>query len=176
MDFSNENMIIDKIGFGGSCHWCTEAIFQSLKGIVQVSQGWIKPDNSIAEFSEAVVVEFNTDVISLQTLIEIHLRTHSSTSEHYKREMYQSAVYTFRDEQQNFAEKAIEHLQKDFKGQIITKVLPFGSFKTNSDQYLNYYYSNRERPFCKVHIDPKLKILLGEFSAHIDKGKILHTD
>jgi len=170
MDLSKENSNADKIGFGGSCHWCTEAVFQSLKGIVQVSQGWIKPAVHLAEFSEAVIVEFDPEIIALQTLIEIHLRTHSCTSKHTMRTKYVSAIYTFREEQQDFAKTAIEYLQKDFENQIITKVLPFGSFRANSDQYLNYYYSNPEKPFCKVHIDPKLKILLNHFSVHMDKG------
>lgn len=171
MEFSKENRSTDKIGFGGSCHWCTEAIFQSLKGIVQVSQGWIKPAVHIAEFSEAVIVEFDPEIISLQMLTEIHLRTHSCTSEHSMRTKYVSAIYTFRDEQHNFVQNTIEYLQKDFENQIITKVLPFGSFRSNIDQYLNYYYSNPEKPFCKVHIDPKLKVLLNHFSAHLNQHK-----
>jgi peptide-methionine (S)-S-oxide reductase len=65
----------NKIGLGGSCHWCTEAIFQSLKGVPNVSQGWIEPDNDSAGFSEAVIVEFDPEMISLQDLIEIHLHS-----------------------------------------------------------------------------------------------------
>jgi len=33
----NTSMI--HLGLGGGCHWCTEAIFLSLKGIVEVQQG-----------------------------------------------------------------------------------------------------------------------------------------
>ena len=160
-----------KIGFGGSCHWCTEAIFQSLKGVIHVSQGWIAPEDSTAEFSEAVLVEFHPDLISLENLIEIHLHTHNCTSEHSMRSKYRSAVYTFHKDQVMTAKQAIEKLQIDFGQLIITKVIPFKSFRLNNEKYLDYYYKNPDKPFCKTFIEPKLKILLSRFSKFLNNNK-----
>jgi len=42
-----------QIGLGGSCHWCTEAIFSSLKGVESVEQGWFKSSENSSQFSEA---------------------------------------------------------------------------------------------------------------------------
>lgn len=165
----------NKIGLGGSCHWCTEAIFQSLKGVIHVSQGWIEPDNDSNGFSEAVIVEFDPDTISLENLIEIHLHTHSCTSEHSMRSKYRSAIYTYADDQVIAAKQAIELLQKQFEDPIITKVIPFKNFKLNNEQYLDYYYKNPDKPFCKTFIDPKLKILLNQFSSHVNEEKVSHT-
>lgn len=89
---------IQKIGFGGGCHWCTEAVFQNLKGVNHVAQGWIASDENNTAFSEAVVVEFNPPKINLKTLIEIHLATHKSTSNHSMRKKYRSAIYVFSKE------------------------------------------------------------------------------
>jgi len=163
----------NKIGLGGSCHWCTEAIFQSLKGVIQVSQGWIEPTDDSAGFSEAVIVEFDPEMISLENLIEIHLHTHSCTADHSMRSKYRSAVYTFNQDQVIPAKEAIRILQKQFKHTIITKVIPFKSFKINNEQYLNYYYKNPEKPFCRTFIDPKLRILLKQFSSHVNQEKAL---
>lgn len=165
--------VANKIGLGGSCHWCTEAIFQSLKGVLNVSQGWVQSDDGLAQFSEAVVVEFDPAIISLQILIEIHLHTHSCTSEHSMRARYRSAVYTFTDEQLISAEQTIEKLQTHFEQAIITKVIPFKSFKLNNEKYLDYYYKNPDKPFCQTFIDPKLKILLSQFSGHVNDDKLV---
>lgn len=166
----------DKIGLGGSCHWCTEAIFQSLKGVTSVRQGWISSEDSSAGFSEAVIVEFNPALIPLETLIEIHLHTHSCTAEHSMRSKYRSAVYTFREEQVTLAKQAIEQLRIDFEQPIITKVIPFQHFRLNSEKYLDYYYNDPDKPFCKTFIDPKLKILLNRFSDHVNDRMLQSPD
>ena len=141
--------------------------FVSLKGVVHVSQGWIESGDRSTGFSEAVIVEFNPELISLENLIEIHLHTHSCTSLHSMRSKYKSAVYTFHKDQESLAKQAIEKFQHDFDSQIITEVLPFKTFKLNKEEYLEYYYKNPEKPFCKTFIDPKLKMLMNRFADHI---------
>ncbi len=161
-----------KIGLGGSCHWCTEAIFQSVIGVMKVEQGWISSEKGNASFSEAVIVYFDDSIMSLNTLIEIHLHTHSCTSNHSMRNKYRSAVYYFDEDQNQEAIEIIQSFQPLFSDKIITQVLPFVAFKKNQDQFLDYYYSNPEKPFCQNIINPKLKILLHQFSSEVDKQKI----
>jgi peptide-methionine (S)-S-oxide reductase len=158
---------MQKIGFGGSCHWCTEAIFRSLKGVKGVEQGWISSKGDQTMPSEAVIVNFDVSVITLQTLIAIHLHTHSCTSSHKMRGKYRSAIYTFEKEQFRTASNALCDLEEDFEDPIITKVLPFGSFQLNEENYLDYYYKDPSKPFCRNIIGPKLKILLARFGTHI---------
>lgn len=97
------NTDLERIGFGGGCggcHWCTEAVFQSLKGIQHVAQGFIKSRPPAGTWSEAVIVTYDPTKIDLATLIEIHLQTHACTSEHKMRSKYRSAIYTFDEDQQ----------------------------------------------------------------------------
>jgi len=163
-----------KVAFGGSCHWCTEAIFHSLVGVYKVEQGFVAPAEHPEDYSEAVVVYFNPLEITLKTLIEIHLRTHSSTKIHSRRGDYRSAVYTFSAVQEQEALDLLRELQNLFEEKIITKVIPFGAFSLSKEAFLNYYYSDPEKPFCKNYIDPKLKILLHEFSCFTKKEKLQH--
>lgn len=169
-----KKMSREKIGIGGSCHWCTEAIFQSLVGVEEVLQGWIHSDGKATPFSEAVLITFDSDIIALETLIEIHLHTHSCTSVHSMREKYRSAIYFFNEEQKDRAIDALSVLQKDFSDVIITQVLPFVAFKLNIEDQLNYYQSNPEKPFCENYINPKLKLVLEKFSKSANHKKLDH--
>jgi peptide-methionine (S)-S-oxide reductase len=165
---------MQKIGFGGSCHWCTEAIFRSLKGVTEVEQGWISSDGENTAPSEAVIVNFDETEINLQTLIAIHLHTHSCTTEHSMRGKYRSAVYAFNDEQAIGASGAINDLQADFERPIITQVLSFQVFRLNDESYLDYYYKDPSKPFCRNIVNPKLKELLAKFEKHIAPEQRAH--
>jgi peptide-methionine (S)-S-oxide reductase len=165
---------MQKIGFGGSCHWCTEAIFLSLKGIGSVLQGWISSEGEYSGFSEAVIVEFDEVIISADTLIAIHLATHSCTSDHQMRAKYRSAIYTVDEDQSRNARTAIGLLQKDYEAPIITVVIPYRSFKLNTEPFLNYYFSDVQKPFCENIINPKLERLLKLFSNETNQQKLHH--
>jgi len=159
-----------KIAFGGGCHWCTEAVFQSLIGVSKVEQGFVASIGEESSFSEAVIVHFNPIEISLNVLTEIHLLTHKSTSNHSMRKKYRSAVYVFSEEQYQEINLILKDLQRQFNLPIITKTLFFEDFKPSEEVFLNYYYSNPEKPFCKTFITPKLQYLLKAFSGYV-KGE-----
>ncbi|HTI90396.1 MAG TPA: peptide-methionine (S)-S-oxide reductase [Puia sp.] len=163
-----------KIGLGGSCHWCTEAIFLSLKGISSVQQGWIAATDKNAAFPEGVIVEFDPAIIPLETLVAIHLYTHSCTSAHSFREKYRSAVYVFSPQQGDRVQTAILGLQPGFEKPIITEVLPLAGFRMNEPEYLNYYYKDPDKPFCEAYINPKLRELMDRFSTYVDSNKLSH--
>lgn len=160
------------IAFGGGCHWCTEAVFQSLIGVENVAQGWVQSTDENDTFSEAVIVEFDPTSIPLKVLVEIHLRTHKSTVQHSMRKKYRSAIYYYNQSQQQEVSKILATLQADFEDTIITQILPFVAFKASREEITNYYYSNPKKPFCKQFINPKLKLLLNEFSEFANSDLI----
>ncbi len=163
---------LKKIGFGGGCHWCTEAVFQSLIGVSKVDQGHIASTEENNTFSEAVIVHYDPDTIPLQLLVEIHLRTHKSTVNHQMRSKYRSAIYVFSEVQLDEVRRMLQSIQKEYDNNLITGVLSFHEFKPSEKQFANYYYNNPDKPFCKNHIDPKLKILLKQFSNQVNLKKL----
>lgn len=160
-------MELTKIAFGGGCHWCTEAVFQSLIGVEKVEQGWVASTAKNNTFSEAVIVYFDENKIDLKILIQIHLSTHKSTSNHSFRNKYRSAIYYVDAHQQEKSKEIIEELQSNFDAKIITQILEFKNFKPSTDEFQNYYQQNPEKPFCKKYIHPKLAILKREFSKNL---------
>jgi peptide-methionine (S)-S-oxide reductase len=168
-------MDLIKIGFGGGCHWCTESVFQALKGVQEVEQGWIASVNKNDSFSEAVIVHYDAALIDIRVLIEIHLNTHSSTSAHTLRTKYRSAVYTFSEIQFKAAAKIILDFQLEFKNKLITEVHPFKEFKPSPAQYQNYYLKNPKKPFCERYISPKLKFIEKRFPINVKKDPTVIT-
>ena len=153
------------IGFGGGCHWCTEAVFQALKGVYKVEQGFMASEEYNA-FSEAVIVDFNPQVIPLKVLIAIHLRTHSSTNDHSFRSKYPSAIYTFNEQQHSDVLRLLDASRPDFDKPLVTQVLRFKTFKASDEHFQNYYQKDPKKPFCKTFIDPKLQMLKREYSKY----------
>ena len=156
-----------RIGLGGGCHWCTEAVFAALRGVERVDQGFIrapKPDDS---WSEAVLAHFDPGQMPLATLIEIHLRTHASTSNHKMRGKYRSAVYTMDAGQAVAVQDILRHLQPGFDAPLVTRVLAFDAFKASEARFQNYHQTHASGPFCTRYIDPKLDLLRREFSTFV---------
>ncbi|WP_405382763.1 peptide-methionine (S)-S-oxide reductase [Maribacter sp. LLG6340-A2] len=158
---------LNTIGFGGGCHWCTEAVFMALKGVAKVEQGFIAPQGKLENLSEAVIVHYEKGVIELKDLVAIHLDTHRSTKKHAMRDKYRSAVYYFEDTDQFLLREIMLVLQQDFAEPIITEILPFGRFKSSDVQFLNYYFSDVKKPFCTTHISPKIDVLKKKYGEYL---------
>ena len=157
-----------QVGLGGGCYWCTEAVFQQLRGVQAVKPGFIGSDGEHQSLSEAVIVQFDPSIISLHDLIEVHLHTHSSTSNHQLRSRYRSAVYVYSQQQQTDALTALEVLQQDFEQPLVTDVFPFVRFEPSAEQYHNYYRNNSALPFCQTYISPKLQTLRNRFKRLVE--------
>ena len=161
---------MERIGFGGGCHWCTEGVFQAIVGVQQVDQGFIRSDAPSDSCAEAVVVHFDPRAIDLATLLEIHLRTHSATKTFAPSGKYRCAVYHFDDTQETKIRCFLAAFRASFDKPLSTAALPFREFRHSDARYQNYYATDPERPFCKRYIDPKLDFIRKNF------GKIARSN
>ena len=155
---------MEQIGFGGGCHWCTEGVFQALKGVVQVDQGFIQSEAPSNTWAEGVIVDFDPAIISLATLSEVHLRTHSATKTYSPGGRYRSAIYVLEADQHSEAARTIAQFAKESNATARTMVLPLLGFKSSDARYQNYYRTNPDRPFCRRYIDPKLKYIRDRYA------------
>lgn len=155
--------MVQSAGFGGGCHWCTEAVFQSLRGVVDVKQGFIASRPPHDSFSEAVAVTWDPAVITFDDLIAVHLATHSSTSRHKMRGKYRSAVYVQDTADGEAARRIIDMIARQTDSVFVTEVLSFEAFRPSETRFKDYYARNRNGPFCEVYIEPKLALLRQRF-------------
>ena len=148
--------MIKKIGLGGGCHWCTEAVFQKIPGVIEVKQGYIKSRPPADDWSEAVIVTFE-ETLDLKFLLEVHLATHNATSNHSRRKEYRSAVYYFNEDQSIACKNELISLSRKRNENYITQILEFVKFKPSRESVQDYYRTRPDAPFCKRYIAPKLE-------------------
>ncbi|MEK7497757.1 MAG: peptide-methionine (S)-S-oxide reductase MsrA [Patescibacteria group bacterium] len=158
--------------FAGGCFWCTEAIFERLRGVLKVESGYTsgdKEDPSYEEVSsgttghaEANQITFDPKIISYKNLLEIFFKLHDPTTINRQGsdigEQYRSAIFYHSDEQK----KTAEFLKSKIPG-VVTEILPSGKFYIAEAYHQDYYNQNNSAPYCKLVIDPKIQKLYKEF-------------
>ena len=155
------------LGLGGGCHWCTEAVFESLAGVASVEQGHFRSDPPHEAWSEGARVAFDERRLPLGVLLEVHLRTHASTSAHSFRERYRSAVYAGDGTVAARVRAELARLQPGFDAPLVTRVLADRGFRESPPEFRGYYRTGPDRPFCRTYIDPKLARLRRDFAGHL---------
>lgn len=156
--------------FGGGCFWCTEALFQRLKGVASVTSGYSGGElknPSYREVStgktghaEVIQVTYNPSEISYADLIRIHLSTHNPTTLNQQGAdvgtQYRSIILTRNDEECATANAVLDEMQSTLNDPIVTQIVPFEAFYSAEVEHLNYYNDNQENRYCQAVIDPKL--------------------
>lgn len=181
-----------RIGLGGSCHWCTEAVFRSLRGVQDVEQGWLAAQDAdavqgvethvpasstvngaliAAGFSEGVIVHFDESRLPLALLVEIHLHSHSATHPHALRHRYRSALYCFDEAQRHRVAEMLTALQSHFSEPLLTEALRYRDFSPSRTGIRDYYYRQPDKPFCQISIQPKLRALLADYGDWVDAAQ-----
>ena len=115
-----------------------------------------------------MLVEFDPATIPLDVLIEVHLRTHASTSNHKMRGKYRSAIYVFESDQKVKSSAILDQLQEGLEQKLVTNVMNMVEFEHSTDRFKNYYANDPEKPFCQAYIDPKLSLLRTEYANFLD--------
>lgn len=169
--------------FGGGCFWCTEAVFQEVKGVEKVVSGYTggtvpgKPTyreicSGLTGHAEVVQITFDSTVISFGDLVEIFMTTHDPTTLNKQGAdvgtQYRSVIFYHNEFQKEKAQEVIESLVKYFDNPIVTEVSPLEKFHEAEDDHQNYYRNNQTQGYCSFVITPKLAKLRRN---HADKLK-----
>lgn len=162
--------LFDKAVFGGGCFWCTEVIFDELKGVESVESGY--SGGAIANptyrevcsgrtgHAEVVQVTFNPSEISYEDLLRVHLSTHNPTTLNQQgadiSSQYRSMILVSNDQQRASAVKVIGELQQVYDKPIVTEVKQLEAFYIAEPEHQKFYLNHPEEGYCQAVIDPKL--------------------
>lgn len=170
----------ETIIFGGGCFWCTEAVFQMLRGVDWVTSGYIggQTENPTYEdvstgttgHVEAIKVVFNPSIIKLDELLAVFFTTHDPTTKDRQGNdlgtQYRSAIFFNTPVQKETIDNFINKLAADkvFPSPIVTEVLQASVFYPAEAAHKNYYLNNISQPYCQIVIDPKINKLRQKYS------------
>lgn len=163
---------LEKATFAGGCFWCTEAVFQRLKGVQGVVSGYSGGDvkdptyeqvsSGLTGHAEAVQISYDPKLISYADLLEVFWKTHDPTTLNQQGPdygtQYRSAIF-YHDEAQK---EAAEHYKKEldaehaFRKPIVTEITKFTVFYPAEPYHQDYFETHKSQAYCRAVINPKV--------------------
>lgn len=166
----------------GGCFWCTEAVYQNLRGVQSVESGYIGGTGADPTYeqvcsgttghAEAIRVVFDPAVIGYGDLLDIFFATHDPTTLNRQGNdvgtQYRSALFPHGPEQEAAAIAAIERAQPDWADPIVTSIEADAPWYPAEDYHQKYWDRVGTRnPYCIASIPPKLQKLRKKFGERV---------
>ncbi len=166
---------------GGGCFWCTEAVFQDLKGVRSVTSGYAgghvenptyrQVCGKLTGHAEVIQIEYDPEVISFETLLEVFWTTHDPTTLNQqgadKGPQYRSAIFYHDEEQRAVAERSKAEVAPTlWSDPVVTEVTAFSNFYAAEAEHHNFYKRNGNfHGYCTVVITPKVSKARQKFAG-----------
>jgi len=162
---------IERATFGGGCFWCLEAIYLDVIGVKKVISGYAGGSaenptyNQVCSgrtgHAEVVQIEYDPAVISYDDLLSIFWRIHDPTTLNRQGAdvgtQYRSIILTHDEAQKAAAERSLAEARDLYPNPIVTQIEPLVTFYPAEDYHEDYYRRNRNQPYCRAVIDPKVR-------------------
>lgn len=168
---------------GGGCFWCTEAVFQEIKGVEKVVSGYSGGNapghptyreicSGLTGHAEVIQITYDSNVITYQEILVIFMTTHNPTTLNRqgadKGTQYRSVIFYHDDNQKEIAENVLKEVAPYYEDIIVTEISPLDIFYEAEDYHQDYYRNNQTQGYCSFVINPKLTKLR---QLHADKLK-----
>ena len=164
---------------GGGCFWCVEAVFEEIRGVVDVVSGYAGGKVSNPSYrevcagrtghAEVVQVTFDPDVLSYREVLQIFFTTHDPTTPNRQGAdvgtQYRSVVFYHDDEQERIAEEVIREFEAEgvWDAPIVTELAPLPAFYRAEEYHQDYFAQNPAQPYCQAVIAPKVSKLRKQY-------------
>ena len=158
---------------GGGCFWCTEAVFERVEGIKDVTSGYaggeiLNPTykqicTGTTGHAEVIKIIYDPDIVTYEQLLQIFAECHDPTTLNRQGAdvgtQYRSTIMYLSDSQEKAARLWKESLSNKFVDPVVTEIIPAPKFYKAEEYHQDYYTKNPNQGYCSVVIRPKLKKL-----------------
>lgn len=174
------------ITLGGGCFWCTEAVFDRVRGVTDVQSGYANGDVAEPTYeqvctgttghAEVVRVTFDPAQISVRELLEIFFATHDPTTLNRQGNdvgtQYRSAIYYTDPAHKEAAEDLLREMGQDklFGAPIVTELAPLATYWPAEDYHQDYYLRNPHQGYCAFVVGPKVEKFRKTFARLLKPG------
>lgn len=178
-------MHMKTVVFGGGCFWCTEAVFQMLKGVSKVEPGYAGGDLQNPSYervsegntghAEVIRVTYDPALISYEDLLTVFFGSHDPTTPNRQGndvgEQYRSVIFYSSPDEKEVAEHLIKEVDASLTDgtRVVTQVVPLTTFYPAEDYHKNYFKTNRSAPYCELIIEPKVEKVRKRFAELVAK-------
>ncbi len=157
--------------FASGCFWCAEAVFESVKGVVEAESGYsggVESNPTYEQVSahgtkhaETVQVYYDPSIVSYSTLLKVYFASQNPTQVNGQGpdngESYRSIIFYRNANEKMEAEKYIKELQKRYKDPIAAELLPFKKFWLGEEYHQNYVNRNPKVGYVQGESIPRIK-------------------
>jgi peptide methionine sulfoxide reductase msrA/msrB len=164
---------METITLGGGCYWCVEAVYENLKGVQSVASGFAggKIANPTYEevctgrtgHAEVVQITYDNTITNIDEIFKVFFTVHDPTTLNRQGEdvgtQYRSVIFYANEEQKKEGQSIIDKLnsEKVYGNPIVTTLEPLTQFYKAEDYHQNYYENNKNQPYCRMVIQPKIE-------------------
>ena len=175
----------DTITLGGGCFWCVEAVYEMLDGVIKVESGFsggTVKNPSYREVctgstghAEVAQITFDNSKTSVEEILKVFFTVHDPTTLNKQGAdvgtQYRSVIFYRNDHQRNIARSIIDELNNNhvYPSPIVTQLDAFTVFYKAEDYHQDYYNQNKEAPYCRIVIQPKLEKFEKVFKDRLKK-------
>jgi peptide-methionine (S)-S-oxide reductase len=168
-----QNTKLEKATFGEGCFWCSQAIFERVKGVESVYAGYsggTTNDPNYEEvctgrtgYAEVVQITYDPKEVSYDELLKIFWKTHDPTTLNKQGNdvgtQYRSVIFYHNDEQKEKAEHYKKALDESgaYSDPIVTQIVPFTKFYKAEEYHQDYFAKNPAQGYCSLVIAPKVE-------------------
>lgn len=157
---------------GGGCFWCTEAVFDRVRGVLDVESGYSngEPEQPSYEqvcsggtgHNEVVRLVYDPAQVSVRQLLEIFFGTHDPTTLNRQGNdvgtQYRSAIYFTQPDQERVARELMAELAQArvFAAPLVTEVLPLANYWPAEAYHQDYFQKHPNQGYCAFVVGPKV--------------------
>ncbi|PZP30363.1 MAG: peptide-methionine (S)-S-oxide reductase [Roseateles depolymerans] len=168
---------LERITLGGGCFWCTEAVFERIRGVHAVQSGYSNGHLANPNYeqvcsgqtghAEVIRVDFDPAEVSLRELLEVFFTIHDPTTLNRQGAdvgtQYRSGIYWHSEAQRALAAEVIADANEAHAGRVVTELVPEQNYWPAESYHQHYYERHPEQGYCAFVVAGKVDKFLSSF-------------